>query len=58
MSAMKLLDKTLCQMHQKSVAKKAPSEYAGREQALMEAGEGNCDWTDQKYIAPILDALE
>ncbi len=58
MDAMSFVDRKLCKMLQKAVAKKDPSECAVWEQALMEAGEKVCDWTDEKYIAPILDALK
>lgn len=54
MSAMNVVDRNLCKMLRKAVAKKAPSEYEVWEQALMEAGDEICDWTDKKYIEPIL----
>ncbi len=58
MEAMSFIDRKLCRMLQKAVAKKDPSEYEVWERALIEAGEEVCDWTDEKYIAPILDALK
>lgn len=54
MSAMNVVDRNLCKMLRKAVAKKAPSEYEVWEQALMEAGDEIYDWTDKKYIEPIL----
>ena len=48
-------DRTLCRLLQKMVAKKDPSAYEPWETALM-AGAGKvCDWTDSKYLEPILD---
>ncbi len=53
--AMSWKDRTLCQLLQKMVAKKDPSAYEPWETALM-AGAGKvCDWTDSKYLEPILD---
>lgn len=57
MNAMGLMDRAFCKMLKKSLAKKQPGEYMPWEEALMAAGDGPCDWTDQKYIAPILAEL-
>lgn len=55
MNVMSWTDRTLCKILQKSVAKKDPSTYAPWEQALMEAAkQGACDWTDVKYLVPLL----
>lgn len=56
-SKMKLTDRILCKMVQKSVAKKDPSTYEPWMKALMCAAGQNCDWTDQKYLLPLLDYL-
>ena len=56
--AMNLVDRNLCKMLRKAVAKKDPSEYEVWEQALMAAGEESCDWTDPKYLEPILEMLK
>ena len=58
MASMGVIDKSLCTMLRKAVAKKPPEEYELWEQALMAAGENYCDWTDEKYIEPILEALK
>ena len=42
----------------KATAKKDPSSYEPWERALMEAGEGKCDWSDQAYLKPILDEID
>ena len=57
MDAMSFKDRTLCSMLRKAVAKKSPDEYEIWEKALMAAGDGSCDWTDRKYINPILKAI-
>lgn len=57
-SNMKFMDKTLCKILQKSVAKKDPSTYEPWMKALMCAKGQNCDWTDKKYLMPLLEYLE
>ncbi|MDD6191279.1 MAG: flavodoxin domain-containing protein [Firmicutes bacterium] len=54
--AMSIVDRNLCNLLRKSVAKKDPKDYEVWEQALMAAGDEKCDWTDRKYIVPILEA--
>lgn len=54
MEKMSFLDKTLCKMLKKSVSKKDPSQYEVWEKALIETGENSCDWTDKKYLDPII----
>lgn len=58
MDAMNVIDRNLCKMLRKSVAKKDPKEYEIWEKALMEAGDEKCDWTNKKYIEPILKELK
>lgn len=57
LAAMGTVDRNLCKMLQKAAAKKPPSQYEPWERALMEAGDGRCDWTDRKYLAPILEEI-
>ena len=54
---MSLVDKSLCRMLHKAVAKKKPEDREPWESALMEAGFEKCDWTDKSYLDPILEAL-
>ena len=56
MDAMSLIDRNLCKMLQKAVAKKNPKDCEVWEKALMEAGDQKHDWTDKSYLAPILEA--
>ena len=58
MDAMSMIDRNLCRMLRKAVAKKDPKDYEAWEQALMAAGEEKCDWTDKRYIEPILAELK
>lgn len=55
---MKFMDRTLCKMLQKSVAKKNPDTYEPWMKALMCAAGQSCDWTDEKYLLPLIDYLE
>lgn len=51
---MSFADRTLCKMLQKAVAKKDPKDYEPWEKALMSAVGKACDWTDKKYLEPLL----
>ena len=50
-------DRMLCSLLQKAVAKKSPDSYEPWEEALMSAVGQTCDWTEQKYLLPLLDYL-
>lgn len=54
---MKFMDRTVCKILQKSIAKKDPSTYEPWMEALMCAAGQSCDWTDKKYLSPLLDYL-
>lgn len=51
-------DRTLCRMLQKAVTKQTPDEYELWQKALMCAVGQKCDWTDQKYLEPMLKFIE
>jgi hypothetical protein len=57
MDAMTVIDRNLCKMLRKVVAKKPPETLENWEKALMVAGDSSCDWTDKEYLKPILNAL-
>ena len=57
MDTMSFKDRTLCNMLRKVVSKKNPDEYEVWEKALMAAGDERCDWTDVKYLQPIIEEL-
>ena len=56
LDGMSFKDKTLCKMLRKSLEKKDPKDYAVWEAALVEAVDIGKDWTDIKYIDPIVEA--
>lgn len=53
-ASMSFKDRTLCKMLQKAIAKKDPSTYEPWMTALMCAAGQKCDWTDKKYLEPLL----
>ena len=55
--AMGFMDRNLCRMLQKSVAKMDPSAYEPWMAALMCAQGQTCDWTDKAYLTPVLQEL-
>ena len=55
--AMTFTDRTMCRMLQKSVGKKDPSEYEPWMTALMCAAGQKCDWTDKKYLEPLINYI-
>jgi len=57
MDMMSFRDKALCTMLRKVVAKKNPDDYEVWEKALMAAGDEACDWTEKRYINPILECI-
>lgn len=57
-SKMKFMDRTLCKMLQKSIEKKDPAAYEPWMEALVCAAGQVCDWTDKKYLAPLVEYLE
>lgn len=56
-SKMTFVDRSLCQMLQRSIAKKDPSTYEPWMKALMEARGKSVDWCDRLYLKPLLDYL-
>jgi menaquinone-dependent protoporphyrinogen IX oxidase len=57
MEKMTVMDRGLCRMLQKAVAKKDPEALEVWEKALLEAGTERHDWTDRSYLAPILEEI-
>ena len=56
--AMTFTDRTMCRMLQKAVGKKDPSTYEPWMKALMCAAGQKCDWTDKKYLKPLIEYLK
>jgi menaquinone-dependent protoporphyrinogen IX oxidase len=50
-------DKMLCKILQKTIAKKDPTTYAPLETALMSALGKQSDWTDKKYLDPVIEFI-
>ena len=57
LDSMSFIDRKLCNVLRKMLSKKDPSEYEPWAKALMDAGDEKADWTDKKYIMPILDFI-
>ncbi len=51
------LDRTMCNILKKAIAKKDPNEYEPWMSALMCAGSQKCDWTDKKYLDPLIQYM-
>ena len=51
-------DRTLCKMLQKMVAKQNPDTMESGQTALLSAVGQKCDWTDRKYIEPLIEAVK
>ncbi|RZT01034.1 flavodoxin domain-containing protein [Cuneatibacter caecimuris] len=56
-SKMKFLDRTLCKMLQKFVVKKNPEACEPWMRDLITAAGQTCDWTDKKYLDPLVEYL-
>lgn len=56
-SRMTFPDRTLCRLLQRSLAKRDPDTYEPWMKALMGASGQSCDWTDKKYLEPLLRCL-
>lgn len=57
-SKMNLVDRTLCKMLQKAVSKKDPASCEPWMKALLSAARQNCDWTDKKYLTPLIEYIK
>lgn len=55
---MTVFDRLLCRMLQKSVSKKEPSSCEPWELALRSAMGKRCDWTERRYLDPLLAHLK
>lgn len=54
---MTLADRTLCRLLFKAVEKKAPDSREPWMEALLCAAGQKCDWTDRKYLEPLMKYL-
>ncbi len=53
-SAMTFKDKTLCKLLQKMISGKSEAECEPWMKALLSASGKKCDWTDPKYLEPLI----
>lgn len=54
---MTLPDKALCKLLKKAVEKKDPESWEPWMKALMVAVGQKCDWTDEKYLRPLIEYI-
>lgn len=57
MKGMTLVDRTLCGMLKKSVAKKDPTTLEPWEKGLLECLDSSSDWTDQDNLEPMVSYI-
>ena len=50
-------DRTLCKMLQKMVSKQDPESCEPWMKALLSAAGQKCDWTDRKYLIPLIEYI-
>ncbi len=58
LEGMSFADKTMCKMYIKMLDKKDPSTISAWEKPFLEAKDKKCDWTDKKYLEPMLDLIK
>lgn len=51
-------DKAMCKMYVKMLAKKDPATMKPWEKPFIEAKDKKCDWTDKKFIAPLIERIK
>lgn len=55
---MSFIDRTLCKMLQKAVAKQEPDTFEPWQKALMDSIGEKSDWTDREYLKPLWEWIE
>lgn len=55
---MHFIDRTLCKILRRFILRKKPETLLIWEKALIDAGDKDCDWTDEKYLEPIMEFLK
>jgi menaquinone-dependent protoporphyrinogen IX oxidase len=58
LNGMGFADKAMCKMYIKMLSKKDPSEMKAWEKPFYEANDQKSDWTDKKYIAPLIELIK
>lgn len=57
-SIMTFKDRTLCKLLKKMITKQDPASYEPWMKALLSAQGQVCDWTDKKYLIPLLEYIQ
>jgi menaquinone-dependent protoporphyrinogen IX oxidase len=58
MDKMNFVDKTMCKMLHKAIAKKDPATFEPWQSAMFQTiGQGSCDWTDRNYLQPLIEEI-
>jgi len=57
LNGMKFADRTMCKMYVKMLSKKDPSEMKAWEKPFCENKDKKCDWTDKKFIGPLIEMV-
>ena len=57
-SKLKFMHRTMLSILRKSLGKKDPAKLTPGEQSIVESGKKPCDWTDQKYLDPMVKWVE
>lgn len=58
LNGMKFADRTMCKMYVKMLSKRDPAEIKAWERPFFEAKDKKCDWTDKKFIAPLIEMIK
>ena len=58
LEGMKFGDKAMCKLYIKMLSKKDPAEISAWEKPFLDAKDKKCDWTDKKYIEPLIDLIK
>ncbi len=55
---MNLGDRTMCKMFIKMLSKKDPATLNKTAKLFLDIKDKKCDWTDKKYIAPLIERIK
>ena len=58
LNGMKLADKAMCRLYIKMLEKKDPATIKAWEKPFLEAKDRKTDWTDKKYLEPLLELIK
>ena len=58
LNGMKFTDRAMCRLYIKILSDKDPADLKVWEKPFLDAKDKKCDWTDKKYITPLIDLLK